>query len=146
MAFKRALWHSGLTYRQTCRQCNAEIQYTDHSLDFRPWYADGFVYCPRCKTPLRHNENMAIDAPTPASDNTKPAAQIVMEGEAAAPVAETPAPEASAVIEMPAPERPEPKEAEETPAAAALPAFCTKCGNPYGENDRFCSKCGNPRG
>ena len=56
MAFKRALWHSGLTYQQTCYHCRAVVRYTDYQLDFRPWYPDGFVYCPRCKGPLRHNE------------------------------------------------------------------------------------------
>lgn len=75
MGFKRAEWHSGLTYQQTCEHCKTVLQYTDYSLDFRPWYADGFVYCPKCKTPLRHNENYALGpdgkpkaepAPTPA--------------------------------------------------------------------------------
>ena len=61
MAYKRAQWHSGLTYKQACEDCKTIIQYTDKQLDFRPWYADGFVYCPRCKKPLRHNENYAID-------------------------------------------------------------------------------------
>lgn len=77
MAFKRATWHSGLTYRQTCNECKNVVTYRDDALDFRPWYADGFIYCPNCKTPLRHNEVYAIDntaisvaapapAPTPA--------------------------------------------------------------------------------
>ena len=61
--FKRANWHSGLTYRQKCDQCNNLVEYTDKSLDFRPWYADGFVYCPVCKKPLRHNEKYAINQP-----------------------------------------------------------------------------------
>ena len=39
MAFKRALWHSGLTYKLTCNKCQTVIQYTDDKLDFRPWYA-----------------------------------------------------------------------------------------------------------
>lgn len=61
MAFKRALWHSGLTYQQICYHCKATVRYDDRSLDFRPWYPDGFVYCPRCKGPLRHHENYAIN-------------------------------------------------------------------------------------
>ena len=73
MGFQRAQWHSGLTYQQTCPTCKTVLQYTDYSLDFRPWYADGFVDCPKCKTHLRHNESYAIDtrqskivaAPTP---------------------------------------------------------------------------------
>ena len=48
MAFKRALWHSGLTYQQTCYHCRTLVRYTDYNLDFRPWYPDGFVYCPNC--------------------------------------------------------------------------------------------------
>ena len=65
--FKRAEWSSGLTYKQTCEQCRTEFTYKDDVLDFRPWYADGFVYCPKCRKPLRHNENYAIDAPVGSS-------------------------------------------------------------------------------
>lgn len=61
--FKRAGWHSGLTYRQTCDQCRTTVEYMDDKLDFRPWFADGFVYCPKCQKPLRHNERYAINAP-----------------------------------------------------------------------------------
>ena len=60
MAFKRALWHSGLTYQQTCSGCGSIISYMDNEIDFRPWYPDGFIYCSRCKTPLRHNEMYAL--------------------------------------------------------------------------------------
>lgn len=63
MGFKRAEWHSGFTYRQTCEECKTVVEYMDDKLDFRPWYADGFVYCPKCKTPLRHHERYAINAP-----------------------------------------------------------------------------------
>ncbi len=63
MGFKRAEWHSGLTYQQTCENCNTTVQYMDDKLDFRPWYPDGFVYCPKCKTPMRHSEKLAINAP-----------------------------------------------------------------------------------
>lgn len=73
MGFKRAEWHSGLTYRQTCSECNTTMEYTDYDLDFRPWYADGFVYCAVCKTPLRHHERFAINRvvpPTPVVVDT----------------------------------------------------------------------------
>lgn len=63
MAFQRALWHSGLTYQQTCRKCYTVVNYKDDVLDFRPWYPDGYVYCPKCHTPLRHNEAYAINRP-----------------------------------------------------------------------------------
>ena len=62
--FKRANWHSGLTYQQTCSLCKTIVTYDDYKLDYRPWFADGFVYCPTCKKPLRHNENYAINTQT----------------------------------------------------------------------------------
>lgn len=71
MGYKRAEWKSGLTYRQTCEQCKSVVKYTDEVLDFRPWYADGFVYCPKCKTPLRHNEKYAIDGLNESNDEEK---------------------------------------------------------------------------
>ena len=61
MGYKRANWHSGLTYVQTCEECGQVLEYTDEKLGFRPWYPDGFVYCTRCQTPLRHNEAYAIN-------------------------------------------------------------------------------------
>ncbi len=74
MAFQRALWRSGLTYQQTCRTCHTVVTYMDNILDFRPWYPDGFVYCPTCKNPLRHSEAYAINSvPQPTFDFTKPA-------------------------------------------------------------------------
>ena len=59
--FKRAEWHSGLTYQAVCEQCKAVVTYKDNVLDFRPWYPDGFVYCPRCNQPIRHSERFAIN-------------------------------------------------------------------------------------
>lgn len=120
MAFKRALWHSGLTYKQTCNKCQTVIQYTDEKLDFRPWYADGFVYCPTCRTPLRHNEAFAIDA-NGNYINTAPAP--------AAPAAPAAVPVATPVA---------------TPAADdANTAYCKNCGRPYTVGDaHFCNGCG----
>lgn len=60
MTYSRERWHSGLIYRQTCSECNTTFSYDDYKLDYRPWFADGFVYCPKCRKPLRHNENFAI--------------------------------------------------------------------------------------
>ena len=64
MGYQRAQWHSGLTYQTTCEECKTVIRYTDQNLGFRPWFPDGFVYCPRCKKPLRHRESNAIDENT----------------------------------------------------------------------------------
>ena len=104
--FKRALWHSGLTYKQTCGQCKTQVEYTDYNLDYRPWYADGFIICPTCKRPLRHRESYAIN------ESGAETAQSV-----------------------------------ETSAATSdgLAAFCSKCGNKFGTDDKFCGKCGAKR-
>ena len=72
MAYQRASWHSGLTYTQTCEQCHTMVAYQDSALGFRPWFADGFVYCPTCKKPLRHREAYAINKPD-FVDTTPPA-------------------------------------------------------------------------
>ena len=60
MGFQRAKWHSGLTYHQICETCKKTVNYTDYSLDFRPWYPDGYVDCPNCGSHLRHNEKYAL--------------------------------------------------------------------------------------
>ena len=66
MGFQRAKWHSGLVYRQVCPTCKKTVTYTDYNLDFRPWFADGYVDCPTCGTHLRHNENYALAGATEA--------------------------------------------------------------------------------
>lgn len=77
MAYQRALWKSGLTYQQTCRTCNTTVTYMDNILDFRPWFPDGFVYCPTCKNPLRHHERYAINSiPAPTVDLTKTSVDV----------------------------------------------------------------------
>ena len=131
MGYDRAKWHSGLTYRQVCSKCNTTIEYTDDKLGFRYWFPDGFVYCPnrKCKTPLRHSEEFAIDAKTE---------------EPAPVVEETPAP---VVEETPAPvveETPVPVEAP-TGKKAVEATFCTNCGTPFEEAERFCAICGAKR-
>ena len=125
MGYQRATWHSGLTYSQVCENCNTQVTYMDDKLDFRPWYPDGFVYCPTCKTPLRHNETYAINRPQEPK-------VVDMTASAAAPTP-TPAPAAAP-----------------TPAPAAAPTgvadkFCTKCGRPFNADENFCPACGNKR-
>ena len=119
MAFQRALWHSGLTYKQTCNKCFTVNIYTDEKLDFRPWYADGFIYCATCRTPLRHSEAFAIDAEGNYVNNTPPANVAAAPVAPAAPVAAAPAPNGGAV------------------------AYCKNCGRQYVIGDaNFCCGCG----
>ncbi len=115
MAFKRALWHSGLTYQMQCTTCRTLVRYTDYSLDFRPWYPNGFVYCPKCKTPLRHNELYAIN-PDGSPYYPQP-------------------------VPAPAPAYTPPQQETDT---SVTYRFCNICGNRYVlGKDHFCSACGN---
>lgn len=61
MRYSRSEWHSGLTYKQTCDKCGTSFLYNDYKLGFRMWFKDGFVYCPKCRNPLGHNEAFAVE-------------------------------------------------------------------------------------
>ena len=135
MGYKRAQWHSGLTYEQKCEQCKTVVRYMDDKLGFRPWYADGFVYCPTCNTPLRHNERYAINAP----QNPTP---TFVDLSAPNPMTPPPPPPPQPVQPQPAPQ-PQPCEVEQSAGATML--FCSQCGAPFRENDKFCSQCGAKR-
>ncbi len=133
MGFKRAEWKSGLTYEQTCKNCGVKITYMDDKLDFRPWFPDGFVYCPRCKTPLRHNENLAINRPEEVHISMltpdAPKEEINM------------VPEAYALSGAPIP----PATTTPPTSKVPIPMFCRHCGKQFREDDRFCSGCGAKR-
>ena len=116
MAYKRAEWRSGLTYMATCDTCKTVMKYMDDKLDFRPWYADGFVYCPKCNSPVRHRESNAINGNPPVNNNV------------ATPVSES----------MKAP-------AETQQSVNSTIRFCSNCGREFGANDKFCAGCGSPR-
>lgn len=113
MGYKRAQWRSGLTYHQICPNCKNEMFYTDDRLGFRAWFPDGFVYCERCRKPLRHSEQYAVGAPAPQQ-----------------------LPQQTDVV-MPQPS--EPISAGQTPGVR----FCSNCGQQCRTQDRFCSSCGN---
>lgn len=129
MAFKRAMWRSGLTYQQTCRSCSTVLQYTDDKLDFRPWYPNGFVYCPICRTPLRHSEDLAVSG-TPG--NARPAYPQ----------------QTSPVQPQPAPTPVQPAPVQQTTATEqptvinASVKVCPDCTKEVREGDIFCSGCG----
>ena len=165
MGYQRAGWHSGLTYHQECYECKTPVDYTDYQLGFRPWFADGFVYCPKCKTPLRHNEKYAVNAPevkqpvgqevpvweipsTPVAAKPAPAvvesapgweepAPVVVES---APVWEEPAP---AVVESaPVWEEQMVEPVYEAPVVSAVSAPVAAVVPEEEEIPRFCSRCG----
>lgn len=131
MAFKRAMWRSGLTYQHTCNSCSTVVQYTDDKLDFRPWYPNGFVYCPICRKPLRHSEELAVSG-TPG--NAKRA--YPSNGAYQAPQQATPVQPAPTTQPTPAPVEPV---TEQVPVPT--PA-CPNCNKVIREGDVFCSGCG----
>ena len=118
--FSRENWHSGLTYKQTCDQCKETFKYTDYQLGFRPWFADGFVYCPRCKKPLRHNEKFAIKV----EKNDKQ----------------------DIIVEEKKYERENKKDQKQTISVnddKENMMYCQHCGERIPKNSKFCSNCGN---
>ncbi len=48
-------------FRRECEYCLSTIEYKLKDLGYRPWYPKGFVYCPKCKKPLRHSHKYMID-------------------------------------------------------------------------------------
>lgn len=98
----------------------------DDKLDFRPWYADGFVYCPNCRRPVRHNELHAV---------------ATADGQ--------PIPNTTAVVGQPVEPSVAPVSAPVVPPVSGAPAglarFCSGCGAPFQDAERFCSQCGKKR-
>jgi len=39
----------------TCPTCATKFDYQKSDLGFRAWYPNGYVACPDCKNPIRHN-------------------------------------------------------------------------------------------
>ena len=128
MTYKRQLWTSGFEYRVRCPFCGTHISYTDRQLGFRPWYTDGFVYCPRCKHPIRHTELFAVHPDgTPVYRTEGEAQAAVREGYYKA-FGVSPEPEGGA---------------QSPPGYVPAVAYCTKCGRQYRKGyDKFCSGCG----
>lgn len=113
-----------------CEYCYFEFDYHTYDLGHRAWYPHGFIYCPRCKKPIRHRleyeviknpispqmyNQSAYAAPAPAAVPVAPAPV------AAAPVAPAPAPVAAAPA-VPAPAPAPAPAAEPAPSAPAAPA------------------------
>ena len=152
--YKRQMWTSGYTYRQACTTCGTVIEYTDNQLGYRSWYPNGFVYCPRCRKPVRHNEFFAVNPDgTPVYKTQMEADLAVRDGYfnaigvppyAAGPVNQpqgqgTPAPSVPAVPGIPV--------APDAPAASAAQGEtrprCDQCGREYTPGyDHFCTFCG----
>ena len=148
--YKRQLWTSGYTYRQRCPYCGTVTDYTDRQLGYRSWYPNGFIYCSRCRKPLRHNEIFAIKPDgTPVYATQAEADAAIHQGYysvVGAPVAGP----GDASYAPPAPAAPyAPPAAPATAAPAPAPAatvgndVCPDCGKPYVKGvDHFCSNCG----
>ena len=137
MTFKRAVWSSGYNYHVRCPYCTTNVTYIDKNLDYRPWYPNGFVYCPICHKPLRHNEIYAVGA------DGKPVYRTQGEADAALRIGYLKALGYPATAES---IKREPSPSANTAAGAETGVameYCTNCGRAYhpGE-DHFCAGCG----
>lgn len=138
MAFKRALWSSGYNYHITCNYCGTKFSYVDRQLDFRPWFPNGFIYCPRCRKPLRHSEIFAVHPDgTPVYSSLAEAEQAINVGYLNAlgqPASQVPVPPSVPTAGTPSVSPSEPREGV---------SYCTQCGHRYViGTDHFCSSCG----
>ena len=132
MAFKRALWTSGYEYRATCPQCRTNFSYRDNQLDFRPWYPNGFVYCPKCRQPFRHNEIYAVN----------PDGSRVYKSQTDANNAVNVGYYGATGVSPEQMQHQQPQ--NQTYAPDQNVVFCSKCGRPHTRGvDVFCSSCGN---
>ena len=138
MAFKRALWSSGYTYHISCNYCGTQFSYTDRQLDFRPWFPNGFVYCPRCRKPLRHSEIYAVHPDgTPVYSSIAEAEQAINTGYLNA----LGNPPVQAPVQQPV-NNPVQSPVPPTPPQEGV-AYCTQCGRRYNiGSDHFCGGCG----
>ena len=135
--YKRQLWTSGYAYRVRCPYCGTVTEYRDNQLGYRSWYPNGFIYCSRCRKPIRHSEFFAV-----FPDGT-PVYKTVAEAEAAI--------TAGYYAAMGMPQNNVAAPVQPAPAPAAAPgegfAFCTKCGTRYEKGKAaFCASCGNKLG
>lgn len=151
MAFKRALWSSGYTYQISCPNCGTTFFYTDRQLDFRPWFPNGFVYCQRCRKPLRHSEIFAIRPDgTPVYNSIAEAEQAINNGYLNArgvpqppmqPMQQPGQPPMQQPMQQPM--QPPMQPPVQQPAPQAGEACCPQCGRSYVPGrDHFCSGCG----
>ena len=132
MTYKRQLWTSGYEYRVRCPYCGTHISYNDRQLGYRSWFPNGFVYCPGCRRPIRHNEFFAVKPDgSPVFRTQEEANRSVYDGyNRALGLDPTRAAPSSA--------------ASSAPGGTESVAFCTKCGRQYRKGyDKFCSGCGN---
>ena len=92
------------TFHCKCEYCYYEFDYHTYDLGHRAWYPHGFIYCPRCRKPLRHRlEYEVIENPAYA----QPGAYQSVPAAATAPVVPVAAPApVPAPAPAPAPEEP----------------------------------------
>ena len=50
-------------YSSQCLNCSVMIDYQSADLAFRPWFIKGYVECPCCGKPIRHNKKKNVFVP-----------------------------------------------------------------------------------
>ena len=54
---EETLINQGAKYKVTCPVCGTVVEYLKRDVSIHRRFPNGFVYCPRCKNPLAHNED-----------------------------------------------------------------------------------------
>ena len=92
-----------------CEYCYYEFDYHTYDLGHRAWYPHGFIYCPRCKKPIRHRlEYEVIKNPVYAQQYNQAAPYAAPAAPAPAPAPVAAAPVAAAPAAAPAAPAPAP--------------------------------------
>ena len=102
------------TFHCRCEYCYYEFNYHTYDLGYRAWYPHGFIYCPRCKKPIRHRLEFEVGFAVPDQQPGAPAPYPVAITAATAPA---PAP----VVAAPVAPAPAPAPASPVTAAPSVP-------------------------
>ena len=59
----------GNEYVVECPICKSKIRYLGIDIKYHRRYPDGFIYCPRCRSPIAHNEKNLSTEPGSINEN-----------------------------------------------------------------------------
>lgn len=117
-------------FRIQCEYCYCTFEYRLKDLGHRAWYPHGFVYCPRCRKPLRHNNQYMVNMQGQYQQPTQPYGQQYAQQPIQQPV-QQPIPQAP--VQQPV-QQPVPQVPVQQPIQQSTPVDTTAT-NPYAPTD-----------